>query len=71
MHPSPPPQPLPAHSCPLCGGPNGCAAAAQGTFDTPCWCTQARFSAELLARVPPADRGRACICSRCAQEGTT
>ena len=36
--------PLPAHRCPLCGGPNGCAAAAAGRFDVPCWCAEVRFT---------------------------
>lgn len=61
-----PATPLPETRCPLCGGPNGCAPAASGRFDTPCWCRDAAFSAELLARVAPAQRGRACICARCA-----
>jgi hypothetical protein len=58
--------PLPEHACPLCGGPNDCAAARSGSFSTPCWCREATFSAELLAKVPPAMQGRACICPRCA-----
>jgi hypothetical protein len=32
-----------------------------------CWCTQARFDADLLARVPPEARGLACICPACAR----
>jgi hypothetical protein len=31
-----------------------------------CWCTQVDFASELLARVPSAARGRACICAACA-----
>lgn len=58
--------PLPEHACPLCGGPNDCAAARRGSFSTPCWCREATFSAELLAQVPPALQGRACICAQCA-----
>lgn len=52
--------------CPLCGGPNACVPALCGSFDQPCWCQRAQFSAELLARVPQAQRGRACICAACA-----
>ncbi|MCX7741792.1 MAG: cysteine-rich CWC family protein [Tepidimonas sp.] len=55
--------------CPMCGGPNGCALQQQrrsGQPQPPCWCTRATFAAELLARVPPQARGRACICARCA-----
>jgi hypothetical protein len=33
-----------------------------------CWCMQADFSPALLARVPAATRGLACICARCAGE---
>jgi hypothetical protein len=52
--------------CPLCGEPNGCAlAAAPGASPADCWCASRRFDAELLARVPPAAAGRACVCSRC------
>lgn len=61
------PTPLPAHACPLCGQPNGCAAARSGRFDTPCWCTEVRFTPALLARVPAAQQGRACICRACAE----
>jgi hypothetical protein len=67
MNPIPPLQPLPEIRCPLCGGPNGCAPAREGSFDTPCWCRDVTFSADLLARVPAAQAGRACICPRCAQ----
>jgi hypothetical protein len=59
-------QPLGHAVCLLCGGPNGCAVAACGRFDVACWCSKVRFSAELLARVPPVHRGNACICRRCA-----
>jgi hypothetical protein len=53
-------------TCPLCGGPNGCVPAATGSFDGDCWCRNVRFSPELLARVPAAQLGRACICRACA-----
>ncbi|MDH5205717.1 MAG: cysteine-rich CWC family protein [Hylemonella sp.] len=58
--------------CPLCGQSNGCAneaARATGQPQPPCWCTRAEFSAELLARVPPSARRRACICQACATTG--
>jgi hypothetical protein len=51
------------------GGPNGCAAAATGSFDASCWCRDVTFSPALLARVPDADRDAACICRRCAERG--
>ena len=59
-------EPLPETRCPLCGGDNGCAPAASGTFETPCWCTTADFPPELLERIAAADRGRSCLCARCA-----
>ncbi|RZL10379.1 MAG: hypothetical protein EOP40_06570 [Rubrivivax sp.] len=62
----PTPLPLPHHGCPLCGGPNGCAPAALGRFDVPCWCRDAKVSPEALARVPPHERGQSCLCARCA-----
>jgi len=49
--------------CPLCGEDNRCGAAAgAGT----CWCFSARVPEEVLERVPPALRGVACVCARCA-----
>ena len=57
--------PVPACHCPLCGGPNGCAPALSGNFATPCWCQAQTIDAAARERVPPAQRGRACICERC------
>ena len=59
-------QPLPADRCPLCGAGNACAMANGGSSANPCWCIGASFGPELLARVPPAARGLACICAACA-----
>jgi uncharacterized membrane-anchored protein len=56
-----------ASRCPLCGRPNDCALA-RGERDAPCWCVRASFAPSLLARVPAALQGRACICARCVQE---
>ena len=67
----PPATPIPAHDCPLCGGPNQCAAAQSGSFETPCWCREATFSPDLLARLPEAQRGQACICQDCATRVTS
>jgi hypothetical protein len=55
--------------CPLCGQPNRCALEIEreaGVAPPACWCTQADFTSDLLARVPAAARGRACICAACA-----
>ena len=62
-----PAAPLPNKTCPLCGQPNDCRPADTGEFSSACWCRDVQFSAELLARVPPASAGRACICRRCAE----
>jgi hypothetical protein len=43
------------------------AESASGEPQGPCWCTRVDFSADLLARVPPAAKDRACICARCAR----
>jgi Cysteine-rich CWC len=59
-------RPLPRPTCPLCGGPNRCGPVAADDLDAPCWCTQATFPAALLARVPEAARGVACLCAACA-----
>ncbi|MEX8510028.1 MAG: cysteine-rich CWC family protein [Leptothrix ochracea] len=59
--------PLAEHRCPLCGGPNGCAPAASGHFDGPCWCTTVHFRPEIRALIPSAQRNKACLCQRCAE----
>lgn len=59
--------------CPLCGQANQCAMELErstGVKQPPCWCTQARFDAALLARVPEQASGKACICAACAQGKT-
>jgi len=60
-------------ACPLCGQANQCVMErerASGVKQPPCWCTQASFSAELLARVPQTARHQACICATCAGQPT-
>jgi len=59
--------------CPLCGQTNQCAGQVErttGVKQPPCWCNQATFGAELLARVPESARRKACICASCAQANT-
>lgn len=59
----------PPDRCPLCGQPNACVmeqAKTTGQPPGPCWCMNASFSADLLARVPPAAQREACICATCA-----
>ena len=54
--------------CPLCGGDNRCAMEVQkatGEPQPPCWCVTETFTPDLLARLPEAAQGQACICARC------
>jgi len=60
------PVPAPRTRCPLCGGPNACAPAASGTFETPCWCADARFAPALLAALPRGGEA-ACVCAACVR----
>ena len=57
----------PNFDCPLCGGPNGCAAAASGSCETQCWCGAVTIPPELIARVPEHLRREACICRACVE----
>ena len=50
--------------CPLCGGPNDCGVVAG---KGPCWCFATDVPAEVIAQVPPEQRGTVCVCARCAQ----
>lgn len=64
------PLPIDPVRCPLCGVANQCAQEierATGVTQPPCWCTEVRFEAELLSRVPEHARRKACICRACAQ----
>lgn len=56
--------------CPLCGQTNQCAMEIErttGIKQPPCWCTQATFTAALIARIPEKSQGKACVCSACGQ----
>jgi hypothetical protein len=53
--------------CPLCGEPNACALA-DGRASEPCWCAGVTIPPALLARLPTAARGVACVCRRCVGE---
>jgi hypothetical protein len=61
-----PPGGAAAGACPLCGGDNACAMAAPEGGARECWCFAARIPAETLAQIPEAERGRRCVCARCA-----
>ncbi len=58
--------PQPRRTCPLCGSANECAPAAAGSFEVECWCTRVSIDPQVLAEVPPALRGIACLCRACA-----
>jgi hypothetical protein len=58
--------------CPLCGQQNLCAMEVErntGVKQPPCWCSQTRFDASVLRKVPEQARGKACICAACAGAG--
>ena len=60
--------------CPVCGQPNQCAMEVQkatGLEQQPCWCTHVDLSLDLLAKIPPELRGKACVCPGCDQGGAT
>lgn len=52
--------------CPLCGQANQCAIAAGQPAES-CWCMRADISRQVLARIPEAQRGKACICPACGR----
>lgn len=58
--------PLPNLRCPLCRAANDCAAAQSGSFDTPCWCADVTVDPRAIAAIPEPQRGKACLCPRCA-----
>ena len=63
------PSPFNPTRCPLCGRTNQCALEierATGLAQPPCWCTQATFEPETMARIPALAQGKACLCPDCA-----
>ena len=55
-------------ACPMCNGDNNCEsedAKAEGRPENPCWCRNYKFTEEVLARIPEAAQGKACICEGC------
>jgi hypothetical protein len=60
--------PFPATQCPLCGQDNRCAMEikrATGVAQAPCWCLSETFPPDLIASLPTAAQGEACICIDC------
>lgn len=57
-----------AGHCPLCSGINRCSMTGGGGGEIErCWCWREKVPAALLARLPEADRGKACICQHCVK----
>jgi hypothetical protein len=42
---------------------------ATGQLQPPCWCVAVTFEPAVLAQLPDASRGVACICAACAKQG--
>ncbi|MFN3439902.1 MAG: cysteine-rich CWC family protein [Acidovorax sp.] len=64
---TPPPSLL--SCCPLCGQPNQCAMVA-GRPPESCWCMAQVIDSAVLATLPEAQRGKACICANCGTPQT-
>ncbi|WP_027094047.1 cysteine-rich CWC family protein [Cohnella thermotolerans] len=68
-HPNPAPdETVDPTLCPLCGQPNGCALT-EGRPIEACWCVQATVPEDVLKRIPPERRLKACVCPSCASGG--
>jgi len=52
--------------CPLCGETNQCAISL-GKPPEQCWCQSSAIDKSALAKIPPAQAGKTCICPKCAQ----
>ena len=52
-------------TCPACGGPNDCAPARRGSFDTPCWCAELAVDPAAIAALLDGKRPGSCLCRRC------
>ncbi len=59
--------PVERSECPLCGRANQCQLCTISPYKGSCWCERMRIPEELLARVPTAWRGEACVCLECVQ----
>jgi hypothetical protein len=53
--------------CPLCGGPNHCALAADPTA-TECWCDSLTIPRELLDQIPEGAVRKICVCKECIKQ---
>ncbi len=57
-----------ATRCPLCEKPNACQLCTAAAYKGACWCQELEIPGELLARVTPELRNKACICQPCVEE---
>lgn len=60
------PEAIDPRRCPICRRDNHCAAAEGRAA---CWCFARSISRDVLERIPPQARDKACICPDCAEEG--
>jgi hypothetical protein len=51
--------------CLLCRQPNHCQLCTTKAYKGPCWCEKMIIPDELLARVSPELRNKACLCRNC------
>ena len=51
--------------CPLCEQPNNCQLCTVAAYKGACWCSKVKIPEELLARISPEYRNKACICWNC------
>lgn len=56
-----------AQRCPACGQSNRCVLADPRTADQACWCFSLSIDPAVIAALPAAQRGVACLCPRCAE----
>ena len=64
----PPPTTIDAARCPLCGLPNDCQLCSVAAYKGPCWCASVKIPEELIARIPPEARNKACLCRACVMK---
>jgi len=63
--------PVDETKCPICGKNNDCSTIIQNNNNQQsCWCenTEYHFPVDLFTRIPAKFKGKACICTSCAQQ---
>lgn len=53
--------------CPLCGGDNACARAADPSAQN-CWCSNINFPTAIFEQLPAEEKNRRCICASCVEK---